>query len=217
MGEESQISADARETANGGNIKIDTDFLIALPPTGANGSDIRANAVQGNGGRLDISAQGILGIQQQKEQTAFNDITASSELGVDGTVEINTPDVDLQNSLTELAANFASPDQVVAGSCLARRNVERGSFTVTGTGGLPSSPYEAVSGRYAVSSVQPIQGSGNVSNGTTNVSDTTTWKPGNPIQEAQGMVATADGRFILGTTPQLVAVAKAQDLVCQPK
>lgn len=215
IGNESQISADALETANGGNINIDTDFLIALPPQGDNGSDIRANAVEGNGGRLNITAQGILGIQQREEQTAFNDITASSQLGVDGTVEINTPDVDLQSSLTELAANFASPDQVVAGSCLARRNVERGSFTITGTGGLPSSPYEAVSGRYAVSRIQPIQGSSKISSGAVATKDSSSWKLGDPIDEAQGMTVTAEGRLILGTTPQLIAVAKTIDLVCK--
>ena len=56
------------------------------------------------------------------------------------------------------SANFASPDSVVAGSCLARRNFERGSFTVTGTGGLPSSSYEAMNGQYETSNIQSLQG-----------------------------------------------------------
>jgi filamentous hemagglutinin family protein len=207
----SNITTNATGTATGGNITLDTSVIAALE-----NSDISANAQNASGGRVIVDASGIFGTQfRELENPATSDITASSNLGpqFSGTVEINTPDVELQNSLTQLAANFVSPDQVVAGSCLARRNVEQGSFTVTGTGGLPRTPYEAISGRYAVTGIQPIQRSGNVSNGAT-VVDTAPWKPGDPIQEAQGMIVTVDGRTVVGTTPQLVAVAKAQDLVC---
>jgi len=102
---------------------------------------------------------------------------------------------------------------VVAGSCLARRNAERGSFTVTGTGGLPRDPYGAISGQFNVTGVQPIQGNGTVSKGAA-VVETPAWQLGNPIQEAQGMIVTADGRTIVGTAPQLATLAKAKDLAC---
>jgi len=212
----SEISAEASGIANGGNIDINASFVAA---SASDNSDIIANAARGQGGEVQISAQGVFGIQRREQQNDLtSDITASSELGPEfaGVVEINTPDVDLQSSLTQLSANFVSPDQVVAGSCLARRNIERGSFTVTGTGGLPRSPYGVMSGPYSVTGVQPIQGSGPVSKGTA-VVEAPVWKPGDPVQEAQGMVVTVDGRTIIGTAPQLVAVAKAQDLVCQPK
>ena len=209
----SEISAQATGTAEGGNIEIDTNFLLAFL---SENNDIIANAAEGQGGRIQINAQGVFGTQFREQlNPSLSDINASSEIGLDGVVEINTPDVDLQNSLTQLAANFASPDQVVAGSCIARRNVERGSFTVTGTGGLPRNPYEAISSRYAVTNVQPLPGSSNISSHVAQVEPPTTWKLGDAIQEAQGMTVTADGRTIVGTNPQLVAVARAQDMICQ--
>jgi len=185
----------------GGDINVDTDTLVALED-----SDITANAFGGPGGRVQINTQGDF-------RSLDSDITASSELGIDGVVDINTPDVDLQSSLTQLSANFVSPEQVVAGSCLARRNEEQGSFTVTGTGGLPRDPYDAISGQFSVTGVQPIQGRDVISKGPAGV-EAPVWKPGDPVQEAQGMVVTADGRTIVGTAPQLATVAKAQDLAC---
>jgi filamentous hemagglutinin family protein len=50
---ESLISTTANGRANGGNVDINTKFLIALPPTGLQGSDIIANAEFGNGGRIN--------------------------------------------------------------------------------------------------------------------------------------------------------------------
>ena len=83
------------------------------------------------------------------------DISASSEFGLNGNVDV--PDFTfLQNSLSGVASNFVSPDQIVAGSCLARRNAEQGSFVVTGTGGLPPTPEDALSERYPVTDVQPL-------------------------------------------------------------
>jgi hypothetical protein len=40
------------------------------------------------------------------------------------------------------------------------------------------------------------------------------WKLGDPIQEAQGMTQTADGRVIVGTAPELVRVAQAKNIIC---
>jgi large exoprotein involved in heme utilization and adhesion len=55
----SRISTDAGN-ANGGNITINTDTLVAVPKEN---SDITANAQQGSGGRVSITAQGIFGTQ----------------------------------------------------------------------------------------------------------------------------------------------------------
>lgn len=203
----SQISSTAgtaKAGGNGGNININAKLIVALE-----NSDIAANAFEGRGGNVQISTSGLF-------LSPDSQITASSERGIDGVVEIRTPDVELQNSLTQLAANFVSSDRVVAGSCLARRNVERGSFTVTGTGGLPSSPYEAMNGKYETSNIQSLQGSSNAAPEAV-VVETAPWKRGEPIREAQGMVVTADGRTIVGTTSDLVSLAKAKDFICQPK
>jgi filamentous hemagglutinin family protein len=210
----SQITATASLAGNGGNIKIDTGTLVALE-----NSDITANAPQGTGGRITVNAQAIFGTEFREELTPESDITAFGKTPeLNGIVELNTPDVNVQGDLNQLNANFIDTEQAIASSCLARRNVEQGSFTVTGTGGLPQNPYEAISGQYQLSTVQGLQplpqqqASSSIPNPQS--PPPTSWKLGDPIQEARGMTVTRDGRIIVGTMPQLVATAQPQDLIC---
>jgi filamentous hemagglutinin family protein len=147
MGNESSISAQAFETANGGNININTGFLIVLPPEGPNGSDIIANAVEGNGGKVNIKAQSIFGIQLRPSLTPLNDITASSQLGLAGVVEINSPDVDPSRGLVELPVDIVDVSELIDQNvCTAKRG---STFTATGRGGLPASPNEVLSAEAA--------------------------------------------------------------------
>jgi filamentous hemagglutinin family protein len=201
----SAINTNATGTATGGNITINTDTLVALED-----SDITANAVQGQGGNIQINAQGAF-------LSRDSEITASSQRGINGTVEIRTPDIGIGSNVTQLEANFVAPEQVIAGSCLARRNAEQGSFTVTGTGGLPRNPYDSIQGEYKVSDVQGLP---EVAQQPTpspspqpQASIPNPWKQGDPIQEAQGMTVTENGRIIVGSAPQLAA-AQAKDLIC---
>jgi len=201
----SAINTNATGTATGGNITIDTDTLVALED-----SDITANAVQGQGGNIQINAQGAF-------LSSDSEITASSQRGINGTVEIRTPDIGIGSSITQLEANFVAPEQVIAGSCLARRNAEQGSFTVTGTGGLPRNPYDSIQGEYKVSDVQGLAEVAQQPTASPSpkpqASTPNPWKQGDPIQEAQGMTVTENGRIIVGTAPQLAA-AQAKDLIC---
>jgi large exoprotein involved in heme utilization and adhesion len=134
-------------------------------------------------------------------------------------VQINIPNINLQSALNQQEANFVTPEQAIASSCLARRNAQQGSFTVTGTGGLPVTPYDALQSQYAVTNVQPLgkergTSSAPLSSPSRQASSPKSWKLGDPIQEAQGMTLSADGRLIVGTASQLVAAAQAKDLVC---
>ena len=184
----SQISTTARGSGNGGDIAIDTDTLVALE-----NSDITADAIQGGGGNIHINTSGVF-------RSSDSDITATSELGIQGVVEIKTLGFDVKNTLTPLTVNLASPEQVIAGSCLARRNDEQGSFTVTGTGGLPRTPYDAFSGKYAMTGVKPLSGSPGAGSGGARV-EGSAWKLGDRIVEAQGIAILPDGRKVLGTLP----------------
>jgi large exoprotein involved in heme utilization and adhesion len=68
-------------------------------------------------------------------------IDASSELGIDGTVEIHYPDVDLASALTALPAAFLDAASLLRERCAARRGGERaGSFAVRSVGGVPAEP-----------------------------------------------------------------------------
>ncbi|MFN6481302.1 MAG: filamentous hemagglutinin, partial [Nostoc sp. DedQUE07] len=126
---------------NGGNITINapSGFIVAVP---SENSDITANAYTGSGGRVDIQAFGIYGIQPRSNPTSLSDITASSEFGVSGTVELNTPDIDPNSGLVNLP--IVPVDTQVAQTCQAGGNLAKSSFTITGRGGLPPNPGEAL-------------------------------------------------------------------------
>ena len=138
----SQISATAG-TANaygdGGNININTNFLVAVP---SEDSDITANAYTGKGGSIQIAASAIFGINPQNRDTLQSDITASSQLGINGTVQINMLDIN-PLGLVALPLELVDVTGLIAQSCPGSGgNVGRGEskFIITGRGGLPPNP-----------------------------------------------------------------------------
>ncbi|MGK7900505.1 MAG: filamentous hemagglutinin N-terminal domain-containing protein [Hormoscilla sp.] len=137
---DSTISTDAVGTATGGNITISTEeFLIAFPE---GNNDIRANAQDGPGGKIEITADGLLGIDiRERPKSSSNDITARSETGPQGDVTFNTPNADIIQGLVELSENVVDPNEIVAQTC--RPNRTGGSSLIeTGRGGLPPTPYD---------------------------------------------------------------------------
>ncbi|GFE69086.1 filamentous hemagglutinin N-terminal domain-containing protein [Chroococcus sp. FPU101] len=73
----SSISAIAGTTSDGGNIFLNSSLLLI------DGSQITADAIQGNGGNIDLRTLVIF-------KTLDSSITASSRLGIDGTINIDT-------------------------------------------------------------------------------------------------------------------------------
>ena len=141
MRHNSLISATAGGQGNGGNVEIDAAFVVAVP---SENSDIIANAFEGNGGRVQITANGIFGLGFRPRLTPLSDITASSEFGTAGTVTLNTLEVDPSRGLTNL------PDEPVETQVSAGCQGEGGQGTVAlydiGRGGLPPSPEDLLSG-----------------------------------------------------------------------
>ncbi len=131
----------AQAGGNGGNITINAGFIISVL---AENNDITANAFIGNGGRINITTQGIFGLRFQSHLTAFSDITASSQFGVSGTVTINTLNTDPNRGLTKLTATLSDSSNQIAQTCSAQH--QRNSFVVTGRGGLSPDPTEALNG-----------------------------------------------------------------------
>jgi filamentous hemagglutinin family protein len=142
---ESLISAKATGDANGGNIDIDPTFVLIFPPTGPNGSDIIAKAERGNGGKINISAQGLFGTAQRKssEGNRSNDIDASSEFGSSGQVQINGT-VDPNQGVAQIPETVVDPNALVAQSPCKRG--AQSQFTRTGRGGLPPNLSDDLSG-----------------------------------------------------------------------
>ncbi len=135
----------AQGLGDGGNIEIAAEFIVAVD---SENSDITANAFQGRGGRVDITAQGIFGIEFRPNLTPLSDITASSELGINGVVTIRTPDLDPSRGLVKLPITPVDASRQVAQSCsgnsLAATD-RQNRFIVTGRGGVPAGPSDALS------------------------------------------------------------------------
>jgi filamentous hemagglutinin family protein len=135
---DSTISAKAFNNANGGNLTIDTNFIIAFPD---GNNDIIANAAQGTGGNINITAESLFGIEERLQNDFTNDIDASSEFGFNGNVSINTPEADATQGVTELPINVIEPQPTTTQACNA--NSESGvasGLTVKTKGGVPPAP-----------------------------------------------------------------------------
>ncbi|AFY44396.1 S-layer family protein [Nostoc sp. PCC 7107] len=122
---------------NGGIINIKAPFIVAIS---SENSDIKANAFTGNGGQVNITTQGIFGIQPRQFPTPESDITASSTFGVNGVININNPDVDPTQGLTTLPQTVVDVSQLIAQGCGTQTEQVANQFTVAGRGGLPPSP-----------------------------------------------------------------------------
>ncbi|MEM8642049.1 MAG: hypothetical protein AAGG51_25040, partial [Cyanobacteria bacterium P01_G01_bin.54] len=80
-------------------------------------SDITANAFSGSGGNININAVAIYGLGFRPFLTPLSDITASSQLGIQGSVILNLTGVDLSQSLTALPGEPVNTE--VAEGCQA--------------------------------------------------------------------------------------------------
>ncbi len=123
----------AQGNGDGGNINLTSGFIVAIPNEN---SDITANAFSGRGGNITITTQGIFGTDFRDRQTALSDITASSQLGINGVVTINTLALDPLQGTSELPTRFSSPP--IAQGCQASSRTSR--FVNQGRGGVSISP-----------------------------------------------------------------------------
>jgi filamentous hemagglutinin family protein len=194
----SNITTNATGTATGGNINIDTQALIAFE-----NSDITANAIDNFGGRVVVNAETILGTAYREQLTAESDITASSALGpaFSGSVELNTPDVDPTNGLTELPTGLAAADQIVAACGQTQSN----TFVATGRGGLPEGASALISNQSIWNDFRLIEGAGSLASGTdetashlTAKTDSNVSTPIAEVVEAQAWSIDEEGRVVLG-------------------
>ena len=134
---DSFISAQAFGNANGGNIDIDTNFIVAFEGN----NDIVASAEQGQGGNINITAESLLGIAPGALSLFTNDINASSEFGLDGNVSLDVPDVNSIQGASELSTSIVVPEETTAQACNANRELAaKNGLTIKGKGGVPAPP-----------------------------------------------------------------------------
>ncbi len=183
----SLISARAFQKANGGNLDINTRFIIAFPD---GNNDIIANAQQGNGGNININAESLFGIQERSLNDLTNDINASSEFSLDGNVTLNTPDINPVQGATELPSNVVKLEQTTAQACAANRaRIAKNGLNITGKGGIPPAP-DLPLNSYNISI------NGEYTNSTSAIPQPIETSQGK-IQPARGIKITESGKVIL--------------------
>ncbi|MBD2498776.1 S-layer family protein [Nostoc sp. FACHB-280] len=215
---QSKISATAGSTnnpGNGGNITINAKngFVVAVP---SEDNDIIANAFGGQGGKIDITANRILGFQNRQKlsleqlrsltNNGISDISASSDVGQNGEVSLNTLSIDPAQGLVQLPTNLVDTSSLIAQRCGSNSNVAKGKneFVITGRGGLPPSPDDtlkagAILPEWVVNSTD--------SNGNTSVSmpernlKQLSSNATDTLVEAVGMVRSANGDIVFTAQP----------------
>jgi filamentous hemagglutinin family protein len=191
---ESDIRTDAGVAGaggDGGNIDIFARFIIATP---SENSDITANAFEGKGGNINITTDGIFGIEFRQQPTSQSDITASSRFGLNGTVFLNILEVNPVYGLAKLPSTTVDSASLIAQDvCAIKEDRVAGgsSFALVGKGGLPNNPNEPLSNLTGtVEWANPDVGEQDLSSEIEIES--------NPvIQEAQGWIQNPDGTIAL--------------------
>jgi large exoprotein involved in heme utilization and adhesion len=180
----STISAAAVKNASGGNIDIDTNFIVAFPE---GNNDIIANANRGQGGKISIAAKSVFGIEERPLNNFTNDINASSEFNLDGSVNINTSAINTIQGATELPSNIVEAKQIDDQTCSANREGKANNgLAIVGRGGvspIPDAPLNSEKISNQDSSVAAIPQPIETSQGK--------------IQPARGIKVTKSGKIVL--------------------
>ncbi len=116
------------QATEGGNIDLDPVFIIL------NNSQILANATEGNGGNITLTATGAVFID------ANSVLDASSETGISGNVTVNSPVAALAEVVAALPKNFVIPQSLFADACAAQAGGQFSSFTQGAPAALPPAP-----------------------------------------------------------------------------
>ncbi len=199
---------------DGGNITIHTPFIVALPQEN---SHISANAYTGKGGNVSISAQGIFGTQTRSQPTLSSDITASSQLGVQGQIAITQPEVQPTQGLVELPGIVLDASNQIAQTCpkgTAARPL--GEFVVSGRGSLPPNPMEPLAGTPNLSPLATLAQSRASAQPIISPTPETTLSAAPPaLVEAQGWIKDSLGRIVLvASAPEVTPSTRPTATVC---
>ncbi|MBD1933715.1 MULTISPECIES: filamentous hemagglutinin N-terminal domain-containing protein [Cyanophyceae] len=194
---DSDIRTDVASGAGGGgNINLTANTIIAFDD-----SDILAFARDGKGGDITLKTPIFFGFAYSPAPKGTGPDTLENNNQVDinasGAVSgvITTPDVSfIQNSLAELPDNQINTDSLLANSCIVRRNQPtKGSFTITGTGGLPQRPGDAQMSTFPTVDIETLPSDSTSSNTNPN----RPWQKGDPIVEPQGVYRLPNGKLVM--------------------
>ncbi|MFP4415207.1 MAG: hypothetical protein ACLFVV_27705, partial [Coleofasciculus sp.] len=185
----STTAGTAQAGGNGGNIRINSPFIVGF--TWEN-SDITANAFLGNGGRVDITANKIYGLEFRSRLTPLSDITASSEFGEQGVVELDTLEIDPDTGLLQLPPPASPPDFV--NFCQGGSDQTPSHFIISGRGGVPPTISQVTGTDNVWEDLRPLLP--NSDNRPAKIEPVTQTRS-TPIIEAQGWIKLPDGTIVL--------------------
>ena len=128
---------------------------------------------------LNLTSE-TLSLEELGELDGNSQVDINATGGIEsGQITINDANF-VENSLNEVSGDLVSTVTVTAGSSL-RSDDTQGSFTVTGSGGLPQQPGDSAISAYPTGTIQTIAETGATQT----------------IQEAEGVFQLADGRLVL--------------------
>jgi filamentous hemagglutinin family protein len=142
----SQVETDVGGLGNGGNIWLGQGSpTVPTPPvwTTLNASRVTATAEEGKGGFISISADQYL-------KSADSVVSAASDLGEDGTVEVTAPEVEVSGSLEGLPIAYLDVSALLREHCAARIESDNSSLTLEDRPNIAPEP-----GGYLPASVLP--------------------------------------------------------------
>jgi large exoprotein involved in heme utilization and adhesion len=184
---------------NSGDIDLKADSILAFDD-----SDILAYAEKGTGGDITLETPAFFGENYRPAPRNTDpdtlDLNNQVDVNADAAAAANSgtitrPDTSfIQNSLTELPSNQIDTDSLLANSCIVRRNQPtQGSFTITGTGGLPQRPGDAQMSSFPTVDIETLPSDSTPSNTSPN----RPWQKGDPIVEPQGVYRLPNGNLVM--------------------
>lgn len=212
----STTAGTALKGGDGGNIIIDAPFVVAIPQEN---SDITANAFDGRGGQVNVTTQGLFGIQPRPRLTPLSDITASSDKGPEfnGIISINAP-INFTQNIAKLPTELADPSRQISQNCspTGAASREENQFIITGKGGLPTNPNEPLQGDFVITNWVTLSYDKKSTSTTTEV---VSRSPQQTIVEAQSWIIDEQGQIVLTVAasqvmPQGVRLPKVE---CNPR
>ncbi|MEL6929007.1 MAG: hypothetical protein AAFO95_10260 [Cyanobacteria bacterium J06600_6] len=196
---DSLVSAQAFDSASGGNLSIDADFIVAFPQEN---NDILANAMFGSGGNIAVDTLGIFGLEERNSFPAnsTNDLDASSEFGTAGLVSISFPTVSQVEGQLETSADKLDVDSLFRNTFCKLRGNNR--FVVTGRGGIPQVPDNTILPKHTWSDWRLVETAANLNiEAEEEASEILTVK----LTMIQGWIMDAEGNVVLTDQPSTVA------------
>ncbi|MEM7758932.1 MAG: hypothetical protein AAF298_12520, partial [Cyanobacteria bacterium P01_A01_bin.40] len=196
--ENSLISAQAINAADGGNLDIDANFVIAFPQQN---NDILASAVSGDGGNITINAEGIFGTVERSSRppNMTNDIDASSEFGAAGEVSLVFPIFTAANKLFKLPPRFVDAKELFNNNfCKISQD---SSFTATGRGGIAYEPEQDLAPEHKWSDWRMVEEATEAEAAVESTAEATAGREAKQITLIQGWVRDSQGNVVLTDKP----------------